>query len=40
MVTEPLFTQEEIAVIRALQVDLPLVSEPYKLVAERLGMTE
>lgn len=35
-----LFTEEEIEVIRALQVDLPLVPEPYKEVAERIGITE
>lgn len=38
--TEPLFTEEEIRVIRALQVDMPLVSEPYLQIAESLGMTE
>lgn len=35
-----LFTQEEIAVIRALQVDLPLVPEPYKQIAEQLQLSE
>lgn len=38
--SESLFTQEEIAVIRALQVDLPLVPEPYQQIAEQLGMSE
>jgi DNA-binding Lrp family transcriptional regulator len=38
--SNPLFTQEEIAVIRALQVDLPLVPEPYKQIADQLGMSE
>lgn len=33
-------TEKEKAVIRALQQDLPLVPEPYKVVAEGLGMTE
>lgn len=31
---------EEKAVVRALQHDLPLVSEPYKVLAEELGMSE
>lgn len=38
--SEPLFTQEEITVIRALQVDLPLVPEPYQQIADQLGMPE
>lgn len=33
-------TEQEKAIIRALQNDLPLVSEPYKAVAESLGITE
>lgn len=33
-------TLKEQAVVRALQKDLPLVPEPYKAVAEELGMTE
>ncbi len=36
----PLFTQEEIAVIRALQIDLPLVPEPYKQIAGQLHLSE
>lgn len=35
-----LFTQEEIAIIRALQVDLPLVPEPYRQLAEQLAISE
>ena len=37
---QALFTEEEIDVIRALQVDLPLVPEPYRVVAEGIGITE
>lgn len=37
---EPLFNQEEIAVIRALQVDMPLVPEPYEQIAAQIGMSE
>ena len=32
------FTEEEIRVIRALQTDIPLVSEPYRQIAEQIGM--
>lgn len=37
---EAKITLEEQAVVRALQKDLPLVSEPYKVLAEELGMSE
>ena len=33
-------TETEKAIVRALQQDLPLVPEPYRVVAESLGMTE
>ena len=33
-------TDKEKAIVRALQQDLPLVPEPYKAVAESIGMTE
>lgn len=35
-----MLTAEEIAIVRALQNDLPLVSEPYKEVAAEIGITE
>lgn len=35
-----LFTEKEKSIVRALQKDLPLVKEPYKQIAEELGMTE
>lgn len=35
-----LFTEQEIAIIRALQMDLPLVPEPYRQLAEQLKITE
>lgn len=38
--SDVIFTAEEIQVIRALQIDLPLVSEPYRQIAEQLDMTE
>ncbi len=38
--SDVVFTQEEIDVIRALQVDLPLIPEPYKQIAEQLQMPE
>lgn len=34
------FTEEEKAVIRAVQAGFPLVPGPYKAIAEELGMTE
>ena len=34
------FTEEEKAVIRAVQAGFPLVPEPYKAIAAELGMTE
>ena len=33
-------TEKEKAIVRALQQDLPLVPEPYKAVADSIGMTE
>lgn len=33
-------SEKEKQIIRALQKDLPLVPEPYRMVAEELGMTE
>ncbi len=38
--TPPPLSAEHIATIRAMQDDLPLVSQPYQLVAEREGLTE
>ena len=35
-----MLSEKEMAIVRALQNDLPLVPEPYKLLAEQLGMTE
>lgn len=35
-----MLTQDEIAIVRALQNDLPLVPEPYKEVAAQIGITE
>jgi len=35
-----MFTDEEIRIIQALQVDMPLVSEPYKQIADSIGITE
>ena len=36
----PQLTEQDKAIIRALQNDLPLVPEPYKALAKELGMTE
>lgn len=33
-------TEQDKAIVRALQNDLPLVKEPYKALAEQLGITE
>lgn len=35
-----MLTKQEIAVVRVLQKDLPLVPEPYKVLADELGITE
>ena len=35
-----MLSEQEINIVRALQKDLPLVPEPYKVLAEELGMTE
>lgn len=35
-----MLTETEINIIKSLQEDLPLVSEPYKKLAEELGLTE
>ena len=35
-----MFTLQEKEIIRALQVDLPLVPEPYKAIAQQLGISE
>lgn len=35
-----MLSEREQAIVRALQNDLPLVKEPYKQVAESIGMTE
>ena len=32
--------QTDLAILNALQDDLPLVSRPWKAIAERLGITE
>lgn len=37
---QPLLTDREKAIVRALQQDLPLVPEPYRVVAESLDMSE
>ena len=34
-----MLSEQEINIVRALQKDLPLVPEPYKVLAEELGMT-
>lgn len=35
-----MLSEQEINIVRALQKDLPLVPEPYKVLAEELDMTE
>lgn len=35
-----MLSEQEINIVRALQKDLPLVPEPYKVLAEELGLTE
>lgn len=40
MLMSQVVTETEKAIVRALQQDLPLVPEPYRVIAESLGMTE
>ena len=35
-----MLSEQEIRIVRALQKDLPLVPEPYKVLAEELGISE